>query len=99
MQKLCEWKGKPGRPRASIRRFERAATRIYPQLADTAWQDAWGGRFALTVDHLPHIHQPDDGLFIAIGCNGRGIAMMSQIGSSPVNLVSASTRRPAAAAS
>jgi sarcosine oxidase len=57
-----------------------AARRIFPALAETEWEDAWGGRFALTLDHLPHIYNPEPGQFSAAGCNGRGVAMMSQIG-------------------
>jgi hypothetical protein len=75
-------------PESYFRWLRATARRIYPQLADAAWEDAWGGRFALTVDHLPHIHQPDHGLFTAIGCNGRGIAMMSQIGGLLADLAS-----------
>lgn len=75
-------------PESYFRWLRATAKRIYPQLADAAWEDAWGGRFALTVDHLPHVHQPDDGLFTAIGCNGRGIAMMSQIGGLLADLAS-----------
>ena len=39
-----------------------------------------GGRFALTADHLPHLHNPAPGLYTVIGCNGRGVAMLSQLG-------------------
>lgn len=67
-------------PESYFARLRATAVDIFPQLADATWEDAWGGRFALTVDHLPHIHEPAKGLFAAIGCNGRGVAMMSQIG-------------------
>ena len=56
------------------------AQTIFPALEGVVWEDAWGGNFTLTVDHLPHIHNPEAGLLMAGGCNGRGIAMMSQIG-------------------
>lgn len=67
-------------PESDFVRLRAAAIGIFPQLAQVQWEDAWGGRFALTVDHLPHLHQPEEGLFTAIGCNGRGVAMMSQVG-------------------
>ena len=35
---------------------------------------------ALTRDFLPHIHQPKRGLWLALGCNGRGIGLMSALG-------------------
>jgi glycine/D-amino acid oxidase-like deaminating enzyme len=41
---------------------------------------SWGGKFALTTDHLPHIHAPAPGLYVGAGCNGRGVALASQIG-------------------
>jgi hypothetical protein len=44
------------------------------------WEHSWGGNFALTLDHLPHIHNPAAGLYAAAECNGRGVAMLSQIG-------------------
>lgn len=67
-------------PERYFRSLRTAAAKVFPALQGVEWQDAWGGRFALTVDHLPHIHNPEGGLFAALGCNGRGVAMMSQIG-------------------
>jgi len=67
-------------PERYFRRLRYRAGQVFPALQDAEWQDAWGGRFALTLDHLPHIHNPEAGLFTALGCNGRGIAMMSQTG-------------------
>jgi len=40
----------------------------------------WGGRIAVTRDHLPHIHQPAPGLWTGLGCNGRGVAMSTVMG-------------------
>jgi glycine/D-amino acid oxidase-like deaminating enzyme len=67
-------------PQSYFDRLRAVAITIFPQLSTVQWDDAWGGRFALTANHLPHIHQPEEGLFTTIGCNGRGVAMMSQIG-------------------
>jgi glycine/D-amino acid oxidase-like deaminating enzyme len=61
-------------------RLRAAARKIFPALEGATWEDAWGGRFALTRDHLPHIHNPEPGLFAVLGCNGRGVAMLSQLG-------------------
>jgi glycine/D-amino acid oxidase-like deaminating enzyme len=63
------------------------AQTIFPALRDAQWEDAWGGRFALTLDHLPHIYQPEPSLFAALGCNGRGVAVMSQMGGLMADLV------------
>lgn len=56
------------------------AEHIFPALKGVGWQDAWGGSFALTTDHVPHLHNPQPGLFAVLGCNGRGVAMHSQLG-------------------
>ena len=56
------------------------ARRLWPALGDTAWTHAWGGRIAMTFDHYPHIHEPADGILIALGYNGRGVALASALG-------------------
>ncbi|MCW6512172.1 NAD(P)/FAD-dependent oxidoreductase [Lichenifustis flavocetrariae] len=40
----------------------------------------WGGDTAHTADLLPRFEEPAPGLFSAIGCNGRGVAMASMMG-------------------
>ncbi|MFG3594618.1 NAD(P)/FAD-dependent oxidoreductase [Bradyrhizobium sp. RDI18] len=67
-------------PERYFRRLRETAVRIFRQLDGVEWEDAWGGRVALTVDHVPHLHNPQLGLFVALGCNGRGVAMLSQLG-------------------
>ncbi|MEI5676980.1 MULTISPECIES: NAD(P)/FAD-dependent oxidoreductase [unclassified Mesorhizobium] len=46
-----------------------------PDLAAATMTDFWGGRIAMTVDRLPHLHRTPDGLATWIGCNGRGLAL------------------------
>jgi glycine/D-amino acid oxidase-like deaminating enzyme len=58
----------------------RAMWRLYPQLRGTAVEHCWEGRVALTRDFLPHVHQPRPGLWCVLGCNGRGIALASALG-------------------
>jgi glycine/D-amino acid oxidase-like deaminating enzyme len=67
-------------PESYFWRLRAMAATIFPALEGVAWQDAWGGNFTLTVDHLPHFHNPESGLLMAAGCNGRGIALLSQLG-------------------
>lgn len=67
-------------PEAYFARLRRTAVEMFPVLGGLRWETAWGGRFALTLDHLPHIHAPEPGLFVGLGCNGRGIALASQMG-------------------
>jgi glycine/D-amino acid oxidase-like deaminating enzyme len=40
----------------------------------------WGGRVALTQDFLPHIHEPEPGFIIDIGCLGRGVGLQTAMG-------------------
>ncbi|MBJ9955323.1 MULTISPECIES: FAD-binding oxidoreductase [unclassified Acinetobacter] len=44
------------------------------------WEYAWSGYFAVTTDHLPHIHEPHKNMYISVGCNGRGIAISTSLG-------------------
>jgi glycine/D-amino acid oxidase-like deaminating enzyme len=52
----------------------------FPQLETVEYEFRWAGRVALTRDFLPHIHEPAPGISIAIGCNGRGIALTTTLG-------------------
>jgi glycine/D-amino acid oxidase-like deaminating enzyme len=78
-------------PESYFRRLRGTAAKIFPQLRDARWEDSWGGNFALTLDHLPHIHNPTAGLYAAAGCNGRGVAMLSQIGRLIADLAAGNT--------
>ena len=53
---------------------------VYPQFPELKVDYIWGGRIAVTLDHLPHIHQPAPGLHTGLGCNGRGVAMSTVMG-------------------
>lgn len=53
---------------------------LFPPLADKAMQHFWGGRIAMTMDRLPHLHRRADGICAWIGCNGRGLALACAIG-------------------
>ncbi len=56
------------------------AERVFPQLRGATWSHGWGGRVALTEDHLPHLHEPQSGLLVGLGYNGRGVAMSNVMG-------------------
>ncbi|MEZ2331970.1 NAD(P)/FAD-dependent oxidoreductase [Mesorhizobium sp. RCC_202] len=64
---------------------ERALVRLYPALAGIAVEKRWFGRVALTPDHLPHLHQPEKGLLAVVGCQGRGVGLMSALGKRMAN--------------
>ncbi len=65
---------------ADFKRIHREAVRVFPQLAGVKWRYQWGGRVAITEDHLPHLHEPAPGLFAGLGYNGRGVAMGTVMG-------------------
>ncbi|RJT39956.1 FAD-binding oxidoreductase [Mesorhizobium waimense] len=60
--------------------LERALVRLYPVLAGVAIEKRWFGRVAMTPDHLPHIHEPEPGLLAVVGCQGRGVGLMTALG-------------------
>lgn len=60
--------------------LERSVELLFPQLRGVQYQYRWAGRVAITRDFLPHMHEPAPGLTIALGYNGRGIAMSSTMG-------------------
>jgi glycine/D-amino acid oxidase-like deaminating enzyme len=57
-----------------------AVNRLYPQLTNTPFEFHWAGRVAMTQDHIPHLNQLDQGLWAALGYNGRGVGMATLLG-------------------
>ena len=57
-----------------------AVNSLYPQLASTPFEFHWFGRVAMTQDHIPHLHRLDNGLWAALGYNGRGVGMATLLG-------------------
>lgn len=57
-----------------------AVNRLYPQLRNTPFEFHWSGRVAMTQDHIPHLNRLDDGLWAALGYNGRGVGMATLLG-------------------
>lgn len=62
--------------------------RVFPDLGDVTFEDAWHGRIAMTPDHLPRIHKLADGVWTPIGYNGRGIATGTVFGQAMAALLS-----------
>jgi glycine/D-amino acid oxidase-like deaminating enzyme len=56
------------------------AIRLWPALRDVRWTHAWSGQLAITTDHYPHIHEPDETALVCLGYNGRGVAMSTALG-------------------
>ena len=61
-------------------RLKREALALYPSLANVEWTNQWAGKLAVTLDHMPHLHEPAPGLIASLGCNGRGVAYSTAIG-------------------
>ena len=48
---------------------------VYPDLAETPIDYAWGGRLAVTMNRLPHLGRVSPHVYFAHGYSGHGIAM------------------------
>jgi glycine/D-amino acid oxidase-like deaminating enzyme len=66
--------------RADYRAIIASARELYPELGNPDWEFAWGGKVALTLDHLPHLHELAPGVYAGLGYNGRGVAMATLMG-------------------
>lgn len=60
--------------------LERVIARMFPAAKDAPIQYRWCGRVAVTRDFLPHLHEPEPGLIVNIGCMGRGVGLESTMG-------------------
>lgn len=63
-----------GKTGLSRRWAARNLRRLFPDLGALEFEHGWHGQIAMTPDHLPRIHRLAEGLYTAIGYNGRGIA-------------------------
>jgi glycine/D-amino acid oxidase-like deaminating enzyme len=57
-----------------------AMRRVFPETRSIPVAFRWSGQVGLTLDGIPHIHEPQDGLLIGFGYNGRGVAMATVMG-------------------
>jgi len=69
----------PGGP-ADFAHLERSLELLFPQLGPLRYEYRWAGRIAVTRDFMPHVHTPAPGMTIALGYNGRGIALATSMG-------------------
>jgi glycine/D-amino acid oxidase-like deaminating enzyme len=60
--------------------LDRVLGKMFPQLKGVLIEYRWCGRVALTGDFLPHLHEPEPGLLINIGCMGRGVGLQTAMG-------------------
>ena len=69
--------GAPAREAAPA--LYKAMTDVFPALRGVKLTHAWTGYVAFTLDGLPHIGE-QDGIHVAAGCQGSGVAMASWLG-------------------
>jgi glycine/D-amino acid oxidase-like deaminating enzyme len=53
---------------------------LFGHFGELQWDYFWSGLFAVTTDKLPHLYEPQPNLLMALGCNGRGIALSTALG-------------------
>jgi glycine/D-amino acid oxidase-like deaminating enzyme len=65
---------------ASVAMAKKRVRDLFPQLGDLKWPDQVAGWVGMTTDEYPHLHRLEDGVFAAVGLNGRGIAFGTMLG-------------------
>ncbi|HEV7260484.1 MAG TPA: FAD-binding oxidoreductase [Bosea sp. (in: a-proteobacteria)] len=72
--------------------LERVIGKMYPQAKGVPFEYRWCGRVALTRDFLPHLHEPEPGLLVDIGCMGRGVGLQSAMGKAMAEYIASGDR-------
>jgi len=67
--------------------------KVFPQLAGTRIDYAWGGQLAITMGRLPHFGRLPGDIFFAQGYSGQGLALTSLAGKLIAEAVSGSAER------
>lgn len=67
------------RERAPARAAERVEM-VFPQMGRPKFEYVWHGNVGITWDKLPHCHELAPGVYAFVGCNGRGVALATSIG-------------------
>ena len=69
-----------GVPDSLYRDLQRRLIATFPAVRGLEIRHRWQGRVGLTMDELPHLHEPEPGLLIGMGYNGRGVAAATTMG-------------------
>jgi len=67
--------------------------RIFPDIGELEFEEAWHGQIAMTPDHLPRVYELDKNLFTTIGYNGRGITTGTIFGKALSGLLTGMDRK------
>lgn len=70
----------PRMPTNIVRQVRRRLARIFPQLASTHIDYAWGGSIAITPTRMPHFGRLGRRVLFAHGYSGHGVAMAGMAG-------------------
>ncbi|SMD08672.1 Glycine/D-amino acid oxidase [Desulfocicer vacuolatum DSM 3385] len=65
----------------------RTIRKVFPAIPTTELEYAWGGRIAMTTDHIPRFHMPDESFVTVTSYNGRGIGPGTVFGKLMAQLV------------
>ncbi len=68
-------------------------TRVYPRLADSPVDYAWGGRLAITLRRVPFIRRVRPGVYAAAGYSGQGVALAPFAGKTLADAIAGDTSR------
>lgn len=68
------------RPDSLYRVIHSQLVKIFPAVRNLQVKYRWQGKVGLTFDELPHLHEPEPGLHIGLGYNGRGVAAATVMG-------------------
>jgi len=63
-----------------FRMIERVLRKLFPEIRDIPFEHRWHAKGAAAADLLPHLYEPQPGLFAALGFAGRGLAMGTMLG-------------------
>lgn len=69
-----------GMPEKLFDELHHRLLRLFPRLDGVRISHRWHGKVGLTIDELPHLHEPEQGLLIGLGYNGRGVAAATTMG-------------------
>lgn len=67
-------------PAALYDNLQKRLIEIFPKVRGLRVDYRWQGKVGLTIDELPHLHEPQEGLHIGVGYNGRGVAAATTMG-------------------
>lgn len=70
----------------SARALRNGMVEVFPQLATTRVEYAWGGTLAFTFDMMPHAGQLN-GLYYALGYAGHGVAIATYLGTRMADVI------------